>query len=80
MIEEFLLNYCPWLQRVRLMLRWFYEIIIDQVNPGLSVYLYPTHLWPSWDWGTVNALMSHAKRPWVWADYGFYDNDDDDDF
>ena len=83
MIEEFLFNYCPWLQRVWLILCWLFAIVQDQVNPGLHKFLYyPTHLWPGWDWAQMNAIYSGRHSPWQrsgFAVVGFYYSDDDDD-
>ena len=85
MIEEFLFNYCPWIDRVWLILCWLGEIVKDQVNPGLSTFLHhPTNLWPGWDWAQMNALYSSRAAPWNLAHRKYLTfllgDDDDDDF
>lgn len=65
--------------RVRLILDWFFAIILDQVNPYAQDPFVSPSLWPGWDWGWLNAIQSHSASPWEPNRYRFLYTDDDED-
>jgi len=62
------------IRRLGRIVRWLWLIMANQVN-----WVVCSNLWPGWNWGQDNALLSHSNRPWAkrpWLNLPGYDEDD----
>jgi len=77
-------TYFPWISRVAIILGWLYDLLREQVDPAYEDLLFaPPDLWPGWSWAQLQAIQSHAMRPWrhSWTlNQETHYLDDDDDF